>query len=160
MAKEVKVGRLGIFPRVSRPVFIISAVIIIGFILFGAAFSDAANALFTGAQDGATHYFGWFFILVVNLALVSCVYFAAGRFGDIRLGEQEESPEYGLISWVAMLFSAGIGIGLMYWAVAEPLFHYASPPLGDPETVDAASQAMALAFLHWGLHGWAIYALV
>lgn len=160
MAQKVKVGRLGIFPRVSRPVFIISAVVIIGFILFGAVFSDTADALFTSAQDGATHYFGWFFILVMNLALVSCVYFAAGRFGDIRLGEQEEGPEYGLISWVAMLFSAGIGIGLMYWAVAEPLFHYASPPIGEPENTDAASRAMVLAFLHWGLHGWAIYALV
>ncbi|UIJ72164.1 BCCT family transporter [Aurantimonas sp. HBX-1] len=160
MATKVETGRLGPFPKVSRPVFTISAILILGFIVFGAAFNDVASSLFTGAQAGIADYFGWFLILTTNLALGLCIYLAFSRFGDIRLGAQTESPEYGLMSWTAMLFSAGIGIGLLYWAVSEPLFHFFAPPMGEPETIEAAKQAMVLSFLHWGLHGWAIYGIV
>jgi choline/glycine/proline betaine transport protein len=160
MPSKVEVGRFGIFPRVSRPVFGASAIIILGFIVFGALFTETASAVFSGAQAAITEYFGWLFILTTNAALLVCIYLALGRYGDIRLGQQEEAPRYGLISWAAMLFSAGMGIGLVYWSVAEPMFHFSSPPIGQPETQEAATQAMVLAFLHWGLHGWAIYAIV
>ncbi|NDV87602.1 BCCT family transporter [Aurantimonas aggregata] len=160
MATKVKTGRLGPFPNVSRPVFTISAILILGFIVFGALFNDLASTIFTGAQAGIADYFGWFLILTTNLALGLCIYLAFSRFGDVRLGAQTESPEYGLMSWTAMLFSAGIGIGLLYWAVSEPLFHFFAPPMGEPETIEAAKQAMVLSFLHWGLHGWAIYGIV
>ncbi|MBB4003534.1 BCCT family transporter [Aurantimonas endophytica] len=160
MATEVKTGRLGPFPNVSRPVFTISAFLIVGFILFGAVFTELASTIFTGAQAGIADYFGWFLILTTNLALGLCVYLAFSRYGDIRLGAQTESPEYGLMPWTAMLFSAGIGIGLLYWAVSEPLFHFFAPPMGEPQTIEAAKQAMVLSFLHWGLHGWAIYGIV
>ncbi|RAI03091.1 choline transporter [Acuticoccus sediminis] len=160
MPSEVRTARLGIFPRVSPPVFAISAIIILGFILFGAIFTESAKALFSGAQAAITVHFGWFFIVLVNVVLILCIYLAFGRYGDIRLGEQAEEPEYGLLSWSAMLFSAGIGIGLLYWATAEPLFHFFSPPLATAESEEAASQAMVFAFLHWGFHGWAIYILV
>ncbi len=160
MTDQVHVGRLGIFPRVSRPVFSVSAILILGFIFFGAVFTQTASDVFTGAQAFLTTYFGWFFILSVNLILLLCIYLAMGRFADVRLGEQTEQPEYGLFSWAAMLFSAGIGIGLLYWGTAEPLYHYFAPPLAPAESQEAASQAMVFAFLHWGLHGWAIYLLV
>ena len=157
---HVKVGRLGPFPRVSKPVFITSALLIVGFIIFGAFFTETAGALFSFLQDFITDKFGWMFIILMNVALVFCIYLAASRYGDIRLGQQTEKPQYSLFSWIGMLFSAGIGIGLVYWGTAEPLYHFMAPPLGEAETVEAAKQAMSISFLHWGLHAWAIYTIV
>ncbi|MGP4118402.1 BCCT family transporter [Psychrobacter aquimaris] len=157
---HVKVGRLGPFPRVSKPVFIISALLIVGFIIFGAFFTETAGALFSFLQSFITNKFGWLFIILVNLALLLCIYLAMSRYGDIRLGAQTETPQYSLFSWIGMLFSAGIGIGLVYWGTAEPLYHFMAPPLGEAETIAAAKQAMNITFLHWGLHAWALYAIV
>ena len=157
---HVKVGRLGPFPRVSKPVFILSALLIVGFIIFGAFFTETAGALFSFLQSFITNKFGWLFIILVNLALLLCIYLAMSRYGDIRLGAQTETPQYSLFSWIGMLFSAGIGIGLVYWGTAEPLYHFMAPPLGEAETIAAAKQAMNITFLHWGLHAWALYAIV
>lgn len=157
---HVKVGRLGPFPRVSKPVFITSALLIVGFIIFGAFFTETAGVLFSFLQSFITDKFGWMFIILMNLALIFCTYLAASRYGDIRLGQQTEKPEYSLFSWIGMLFSAGMGIGLVYWGTAEPLYHYMAPPLGEAETIEAAKQAMSISFLHWGLHAWAIYTIV
>ncbi|WP_352337969.1 BCCT family transporter [Psychrobacter sp. 16-MNA-CIBAN-0192] len=157
---EVKVGRLGPFPRVCKPVFITSMLLIFGFIIFGAFFTETAGALFGFLQEFITHKFGWLFIILVNTALVLCIYLAMSRYGDIRLGAQTETPEYSLFSWIGMLFSAGIGIGLLYWGTAEPLQHFMAPPLGTPESVESAKQAMNLSFLHWGLHAWGLYTIV
>lgn len=157
---HVKVGRLGPFPRVSKPVFVTSALLIVGFIIFGAFFTETAGALFTFLQGFITEKFGWMFVILMNIALIFCIYLAASRYGDIRLGQQTEKPQYSLFSWIGMLFSAGIGIGLVYWGTAEPLYHYMAPPLGEAETLEAAKQAMSISFLHWGLHAWAIYTIV
>lgn len=96
----------------------------------------------------------------MNVALAFCIYLIASRYGDIRLGNQTERAQYPLFSWIAMLFSAGIGIGLVYWGTAEPLYHYMAPPVGEAETIESAKQAMNISFLHWGLHAWAIYTIV
>ena len=157
---HVKVGRLGPFPRVSKPVFITSSLLIVGFIIFGALFTETAAAVFSFLQDFLTHKFGWLFIILVNAALLLCIYLPASRYGDIRLGKQTERPQYNLFSWIGMLFSAGIGIGLVYWGTAEPLYHYMAPPMGEAETVEAAKQAMNISFMHWGLHAWGIYTVV
>ncbi len=157
---HVKVGRLGPFPRVSKPVFLSSALLIIAFIIFGAFFNELANEVFGQAKAFISVRFGWFFIVVVNLALLMSIYLIFSKYGDIRLGYQTEEPEYNLVSWIGMLFSAGIGIGLLYWGTAEPLQHFMAPPLGEPETIAAAKQAMNISFLHYGLHVWAIYGMV
>ncbi len=117
---HVKVGRLGPFPRVSKPVFLTSAILILVFIIFGAFFNEQAEVVFNEAKAFVSLRFGWFFIVVVNLALVMSIYMIFSRYGDIRLGHQTERPEYNLVSWIGMLFSAGIGIGLLYWGTAEP----------------------------------------
>ena len=157
---HVKVGRLGPFPRVSKPVFLTSAILILAFIIFGAFFNELASEVFGQAKAFVSMRFGWFFIMVVNLTLVMSIYLIFSRYGDIRLGHQNEDPEYNLVSWIGMLFSAGIGIGLLYWGTAEPLYHFMAPPLGEPETIAAAKQAMNISFLHYGLHVWAIYGMV
>ena len=157
---KMKQQRLLIFPKVNVRVFSVSAILILSFIILGAAFSETAGAVFSGAQNWLANTFGWALIILVNVLLVAVVYLAFGRFGDIRLGRMDEQPEYGMFGWVAMLFSAGIGIGLIYWGAAEPLYHFFAPPVGEPETVEAARQAMTLSFLHWGFHAWAIYAVV
>lgn len=157
---EVKVSKLGPFPKVNKPVFITSSVLIVGFIIFGSLFSETAATLFSFLQAFIAEKFRWLFIILFNMALVFCIYLTASRYGDIRLGKQTERPQYSLFSWIAMLFSAGIGIGLVYWGTAEPLYHFMAPPLGKAETLESAKQAMNLSFLHWGLHAWAIYTIV
>ncbi|MGP4847010.1 BCCT family transporter, partial [Marinobacter sp. 1Y8] len=121
---HVKVGRLGPFPRVSKPVFLTSAILILAFIIFGALFNEQAEVVFNQAKAFVSLRFGWFFIVVVNLTLVMSIYMIFSRYGDIRLGHQNERPEYNMVSWIGMLFSAGIGIGLLYWGTAEPLYHF------------------------------------
>ena len=151
---EVKVGKLGPFPRVNKPVFITSGILIVGFIIFGSLFTETAAALFSFLQDFIAEKFRWLFIILFNVALVFCIYLAASRYGDIRLGKQTERPQYTLFSWIGMLFSAGIGIGLVYWGTAEPLYHFMAPPVGEGQTVEAANQAMNLSFCIGGcMHG-------
>lgn len=156
----VKVEKFGPFPRVNRPVFITSALLIVGFIIFGSLFGELAGEVFNQLQSFITHRFRWLFIILMNVAVVFSLYIALSRYGDIRLGHQTEHPEYSLLSWFGMLFSAGIGIGLLYWGTAEPLYHFMSPPMGQAETVEAAKQAMSISFLHWGIHAWALYCVV
>lgn len=160
MSTNLQQDRLLFFPKVHKRVFTISALLIVGFIIFGAFFNEQANALFGGIQTWFGDTLGWAMIIEVNIFVIATIYLAFGKFGDIRLGRMTEKPAYDLFSWTAMLFSAGIGIGLIYWGVAEPLYHYFAPPMGDPETEAAAKQAMVISFLHWGFHGWAIYAIV
>lgn len=156
----VKVEKFDPFPRVNRPVFIASALLIVGFIVFGSLFGELAGEVFSQLQSFITHRFRWLFIILMNVTVVFSLYIALSRYGDIRLGHQTEHPEYSLLSWFGMLFSAGIGIGLLYWGTAEPLYHFMSPPMGQAETVEAAKQAMSISFLHWGIHAWALYCVV
>lgn len=157
---HVKVGRVGPFPRVSKPVFLTSVILITLFIIFGAFFNQQAEIVFNQAKAFVSLRFGWFFIVVINATVLMSIYMIFSRYGDIRLGHQNEKPEYKLISWIGMLFSAGIGIGLLYWGTAEPLYHYMAPPLGEGETVASAKLAMNISFLHYGVHVWALYGMV
>lgn len=157
---RVKISRLGVFPAVSVPVFLSSALLIVIFMIFGSLFSDVAGQVFNAMQAFITAKFGFMFIILMNVALVFCLYIALSGYGDIRLGQQTETPQYSFGSWIGMLFSAGIGIGLLYWGTAEPLYHFVAPPMGEPSTVESAKQAMTISFLHWGLHAWAVYAVV
>ena len=107
-------------------------------------------------------YTGWLFILLASLFVVFVLWLAIGKFGNIPLGKDGEKPEFRTVSWVAMMFAAGMGIGLMFYGVAEPLYHYISPPPGtvDGRTPEAVQTAMATSMFHWTLHPWAMYAVV
>ena len=140
--------------------FFISAGLILAFAVLGAVFADRAGQIFNRVQALIVADFGWFYVAAVAGFLVFVVFLMLSRHGDIKLGPDESEPEYSYLSWFAMLFSAGMGIGLVFFGVAEPIQHYAAPPVGQGGTIESARQAMVLTFLHWGLHPWAIYALV
>jgi choline/glycine/proline betaine transport protein len=153
----VPTGRFLVFPQVSRPVFVISASVILTLIVFAAVFTGPAEAAFAATQAWIADVFGWFYILVVSLFLVFVVYLAFSRYGPVRLGDAFESPRFTLGGWFAMLFSAGMGIGLLFWSVAEPMVHYLRPPA---DAAPNATVAMRYTFFHWGLHAWAVYCVV
>ncbi len=146
--------------RINPPVFFISAALILGFAAFGGLFPETAGAIFPGMLAWITDKFGWFYVLSVAVFLVFVVWLAFSPYGGIRLGPDDSRPDYSYASWFAMLFSAGMGIGLVFFSVAEPLAHFDSPPVGGGGTVDAARQAMITTFFHWGIHAWAIYIVV
>ncbi|MGY2132933.1 BCCT family transporter [Hymenobacter sp. HD11105] len=145
---------------VNGPVFWPSIVILVLSITLVLIFRKSAEVFFADIQASVTSNMGWLFILSVNIFVAYCLFLAFGRFGNIRLGGKDARPEFSTGSWFAMLFSAGMGIGLLFWSVAEPINHFQTPPLGEPGTPAAARQAMNFTFLHWGFHAWAIYALV
>lgn len=116
--------------------------------------------MFVWMQSGIIANGSWYYVLVVAIILVTVVFVALTRYGDIKLGPDHAEPEYSLLSWFAMLFAAGMGIGLMFFGVAEPVIHFLNPPHGEGGTVEAAREAMKLTFFHWGLHAWATYAIV
>lgn len=141
-------------------VFFISAGLILFFVVITLVFKEHMEGIFQQTQSAISDYAGWFFIWTVNIVLVFILTLLAGRFGNIRLGGPDARPEFSTLGWFAMLFSAGMGIGLLFYGVAEPMFHYVANPHVGAGTTESARMAMDITFLHWGLHPWAVYSLV
>lgn len=146
--------------QINPPVFFGSVALIFATVIFSVAAPELAGKLFSNTQSWIVDNFGWFYLLAVAVFLFFSLYLALSRYGDIRLGPDHSQPDFSYGSWFAMLFSAGMGIGLLFYGVAEPVLHMSSPPQGDGQTIDAAREAMATTFFHWGLHAWSIYAVV
>ncbi|HWX50868.1 MAG TPA: BCCT family transporter [Roseomonas sp.] len=145
---------------VNPTVFIGAGVLTLLFVLFGVLMPQTAAATFSAVQGWITDELGWFYLLVVTGFLIFMAVLALSRYGSIRLGPNHSEPEFSYGAWFAMLFSAGMGIGLVFFGVAEPVTHFMSPPVGEPASIPAARAAMRLSYFHWGLHAWAIYAVV
>lgn len=145
---------------INRPVFFISAGLILLFSLYGGIFSRHAAVTFNSLQSWLITNVGWFYMAVVAMFFVFVIYLAFSRYAFVRLGPDDSRPDFSYPSWFAMLFSAGMGIGLMFFGVAEPVTHFIAPPVGEGGDVAAARQAMQLTFFHWGLQAWAIYIVV
>ncbi|WP_150271231.1 glycine betaine uptake BCCT transporter [Paenibacillus tepidiphilus] len=142
-------------------VFTIAITIVALFAIWGAVAPDQLADTANVAYNFSIHNFGWFYLLATLFFLIFAFYLAFSRFGGIRLGDDDDEPEYSTLSWLSMLFSAGMGIGLVFWGVAEPLSHYLSPPEGvEGGTAEAARLSMRYSFFHWGLHPWAIYTVI
>ncbi|WP_022924063.1 BCCT family transporter [Serinicoccus marinus] len=149
----------GLAPRVFYP----AAAIVGGFVLAAVIFPATMNSALAAANEYIVNTVGWYYVLLTFLFVVFSIWLAISRYGDIKLGKDDDAPDFSYGSWFAMLFSAGMGIGLMFWGVAEPLNHFAGPPPGTAEgssQADMAITAMSRTFLHWGLHAWAIYIIV
>ncbi|MFB4166088.1 BCCT family transporter [Alteribacillus sp. JSM 102045] len=138
----------------------ISLFIIVLFVIFGAFFNDLLEMWVNYFLGTTVEYFGWFYLTATLVFLVMAILLIFSRYGKIRLGKDTDRPVYSKLSWIAMLFSAGMGIGLVFWGVAEPLFHYMTPPYGEAATADAANTAMTYTYFHWGLHPWAVYTII
>nr|WP_265500938.1 BCCT family transporter [Paracoccus beibuensis] len=172
---EGRLGPLGF--SVHNPVFLISALCIVGFVAFTMIFPTLADNIFSALFSGATKRFDWFFIGAADVFVILCLVLVVSPYGKIRLGGANATPDFGYVSWFSMLFAAGMGIGLMFYGVSEPLSHFSSSaggvvaaadgvrtdwaPLGAAVTEQEAIRlGMAATIFHWALHPWAIYAVV
>lgn len=156
MKQEMRknIGKLG-------TVFIISSILVSLFVLWGALFPSSLNEVANAALTWMIDNFGWFYMLITALFIFFVVGIAISPYGKVRLGKRNDRPEYSWISWIGMLFAAGIGVGFVFWGVAEPLLYYMEPPVGyQPETTESAIAGLRYGAYHWALHPWAIYSVV
>ncbi len=157
--KNIKKFGFDLHPQVA---FIAGGLVLL-FIVLTFVFEEQSAAFFQNLLNGIGNNFGWLYILAANFFVIVMFILAFSRFGNIKIGGPDALPEFSTFSWFAMLISAGMGIGLMFWSVAEPIFHYMDPsPMFNilPETPQASQVALGLTYFHWGLHPWGIYALV
>jgi choline/carnitine/betaine transport len=147
---------------VDRVLFAVAAAMALGFVAWGFATPTGLDTVSGSVLGWVTGNLGWLFVLLASSFVVYVIWLAASKYGRIPLGRDDERPEFRTISWIAMMFSAGMGIGLMFYGVAEPLSHYVSPPplTSEAESSQAIQTAMATTLFHWTLHPWAMYAVV
>ncbi|WP_395691956.1 BCCT family transporter [Nocardioides sp.] len=149
-------------PGLDKVVFGVTAAVAVAFLAWGFVSTDSLASASGSALSWVMRDVGWLFVTTASAFVVFVIWLAASRFGDIPLGRDDEEPEFRTVSWVAMMFSAGMGIGLMFYGVSEPITHFATPPpgTGEPGNAAATQHALATTLFHWTLHPWAIYAVV
>ncbi len=141
-------------------VFWISIAIVLVAVIFGVAAPNLFEKVTGNIQAMLTTAFGWYYLILVTVIVAFCIFLIFSPVGAIKLGKHDEKPEFSKGSWFAMLFSAGMGIGLVFWGAAEPLSHFIDPPLAEGGTPTAHKEALRYTFFHWGIHAWAIYGIV
>jgi glycine betaine transporter len=142
-------------------VFYVSTAILVLLVIVGVLIPDTLERITSNIQTFISDAFGWYYLILVTVFVIVCLYFLISPLGRIKLGKQDDKPEFSRPTWFAMLFSAGMGIGLVFWGTAEPLSHYAiSSPTGETGTSQAIKDSLRFTFFHWGLHAWAIYGIV
>ncbi|MDD4835794.1 MAG: BCCT family transporter [Synergistales bacterium] len=145
----------------SNSVFIISMGITLAVVLWGLVAPESFGAFAGSMFNVLTDKFGWGYLLSMNIFVIFCLFIASSRFGKVKLGPNDSKPEFNTVSWFAMLFSAGMGVGLVFYGAAEPIYHFGSTPFGaEPGSIQAARDAMRISFFHWGLHPWAGYSVI
>ena len=151
----------GFLKGLNPTVAIVSKTIIIVFVLYGTLMTESASEVFNAIKNFIIDTLKWYYIGIVAFFLFFVIWLLLSRYGNIRLGKDDEKPEFSRFSWFAMLFGAGMGIGLVFWSIAEPVYHfYSNPFVTEGMTPQAAQVAMRITFFHWGLHPWAIYVIV
>lgn len=143
-------------------VFYLSVLTIVGFVSVAALYPETVEQVATRLLDQTAINVGWMYLLATSGFVLFSAFLAMSRYGYVKLGGENEAPEFSYSSWLAMIFSGGMGVGLVFWGVAEPMMHFNSPPLGigEPRTVEAAQLGMRYAFFHWGFHQWANFTVV
>ena len=150
----------GLFKGLNPTVTVVSVAMVIAFVLLCALKGDQATVVFKTASDAILHNLKWFYLALVSGLLGVLLMIACSRYGALKLGREHDVPEFSFSAWIAMLFSAGMGIGLIFWSVAEPVLHYANNPFAPGLSDEAATVAMRLTLFHWGLHPWAIFTMI
>ncbi|MFW6410030.1 MAG: BCCT family transporter, partial [Halanaerobiales bacterium] len=146
--------------REKNPVFYISLIIVFAIVLWGILFQQSFATAANSAFNFLISNFGWFYLITMSIFVIFAIWIAFSKYGKIKLGKDHEKPEFSTISWFAMLFSAGMGVGLVFWGVAEPLNHFVNPLGMEGGTAAAAEFAIEKSFFHWGLHPWANYSIL
>jgi len=159
MREKIKDAFQEWFTMMNPPVFFGAAGIVVGFILFGGIWTETASTVFDSVLAFISTNFGTYYVFLTMIVLLVVIGLAISPYGKIRLGDPGEKPEFSRLAWFSMLFSAGMGMGLVFWGVAEPVMHYHSPPFASAESAQAKHEAMRFAFFHWGFHPWAVYIL-
>lgn len=155
----------GFFHGVHPGMGIASKAMVLAFVLFTVINVDFANGIYSDIKTWIQTTLNWYYVTVVSLVLFFSIWVAFSRFGNLRLGKDDEKPEFGFMTWFSMLFSCAIGTGILFWSIAEPIFHFQGNPFIEMAgiasgTAEAAQMAMRITLFHWGLHGWAIYIMV
>ena len=148
--------------RTDPMVFWGSAVVVAVFVVWGLAAPENLGAVMSAALSWIIGNFGWAFVLIATAALILCIVLVLHPWGRIRLGPDDSRPEFRTFSWVSMMFAAGLGAGLLFYGIAEPISHWSAPPhgLAEPQTEEAAKIALQYTYFHWGFNGWALYAVM
>ncbi|OYD08793.1 glycine betaine uptake BCCT transporter [Paludifilum halophilum] len=142
-------------------VFWISAAVISLLVVWGALSPQSLASKATAIYDFTASAFGWFYLISVVFFVLFCFFLAISRSGKVRLGKDDDRPEYSFFTWIGMLFSAGFGVGLVFWGVAEPMTHFFDPPMDlESQTPEAAQMALRYSFFHWGVHQWSVFTVV
>lgn len=145
----------------NNSVFFWTLVVAIGVIIFGSVYSKTLGELSSAFMAWVSQYFGWLYILSVVAFIGFCMWIATSKYGKVKLGKDDDKPEFSTFSWYAMLFCGSTGIGLVFWSIAEPLSHYATPPVGiEPGSINAIDFSIRTCYLHWGITQWACFAVV
>jgi glycine betaine transporter len=159
-SEKIGVTENGFLGKYDITLFWGTLILVSSITLWGIIAPEDFSKAMTSSQGWISVNFGWFFMLTVSMFIIFLAWAGVSKYGDIPLGQDGEAPEFTYTSWIAMLFSCGIGIGFIFWGVAEPLYHYTSTPyLASGGTPEAAPVAMQISLLHWGIHGWACYAV-
>ncbi|WFE76518.1 BCCT family transporter [Roseinatronobacter sp. S2] len=157
------IGKSGLFRDVNPPMATLSKLLVIAFVLAGVMAPEAMGRFFEGVQSWITVNMSWYYILSIAMFITFVFGLIFSRYGAIRLGKDSDRPEFSTFAWFSMLFGAGMGIGLLFWSVAEPMYHVQNAPFledGTAGSMAGSVTAMQVTFLHWGLHGWAVYVIV
>ncbi|MCO4328367.1 BCCT family transporter [Staphylococcus hyicus] len=142
------------------PVFIFSSIIIFAIVLIGVFIPKQFGGFTSMITAWITNTLGWYYLILTTVIVFFCIFLIFSPIGKLKLGRPNDKPEFNTVSWFAMLFSAGMGIGLVFYGAAEPLAHFASPPNADPKSTAAFTESLRSTFFHWGFHAWAVYGVV
>jgi choline/glycine/proline betaine transport protein len=160
MEHKINTKPIWFFKKTNPPVFVASAILMFAFILFATLFTEHSKKTFNFLQSAIVENFSWFFTIATVMFLIFVLFLLFSQYGKIRLGKENEKPEFNNVTWFSMMFSAGMGIGLVFWSIAEPIKHYINPPVTQAKMLIAANQAMNVTYFHWGLHAWAVFMVV
>lgn len=157
-SSNLQAGRSAL--AINPPVFITSAGLLVAFLVFGSVFREAAQVALPQLLTFISSHFGWLYVVAVVIFIGVCLWLVFGPAARLRLGPDDARPDFSTLAWFAMLFGAGMGIGLVFYGVAEPMMHYVRPAVGAGQTRQAAAAALSTTFFHWGIHAWSVYALI